>query len=160
MAWNITKPIVVPFDFSDHAVDALRRAVVLAENPNQIHVLHVLPFMIPTEPGVVWATVDDAGRIKHALDSMSEALPKDKFGEVQMEVRLGDPGHVITDRAEELNADLIIVGSHGRTGLTRLVLGSVAERVARLAHCPVLIVKPMVEPESAKESTSASLAPA
>ena len=80
MAWSITKPIVVPFDFSDHAVDALRRAVVLAENPNQIHLLHVLPYMIPTEPGVVWATVDDAGRIEHALESMFEAVPTDQFG--------------------------------------------------------------------------------
>lgn len=141
MNWNIIRPIVVPFDFSKHAMEALRKAVAIANDPNQVHVVHVLPFMIPTEPGVVWATVDDEERIRHALKSMTEKLTVNEFGNLQLDVRLGDPGQVITELAEELQAEMIIIGSHGRTGLTRLVLGSVAERVTRLAHCPVLIVK-------------------
>ena len=48
----------------------------------------------------------------------------------------------IVDTATEEGADLIVIGTHGRTGLTRLVIGSVAERVVRIAPCPVLIVKP------------------
>ncbi|HBE68502.1 MAG TPA: hypothetical protein DDW52_10180, partial [Planctomycetaceae bacterium] len=60
----------------------------------------------------------------------------------------GDPGQITADRADELGAELIVVGSHGRTGLSRLVLGSTAERVTRLAHCAVLVVK--LEPESAE----------
>lgn len=148
MAWQVTHPVVVPFDFSEHAMAALRKATELVEDASQIHVLHVLPFMIPTEPGVVWATVDDASRIQHALESLAEAIPEREFGPVCMDIRLGDPGHVVSERAEELEADLIIVGSHGRTGITRLVLGSVAERVTRLAHCPVLVIK--LDPQAVK----------
>ena len=120
MAWQVTHPVVVPFDFSDHALLALRTAAKLVESPEQIHVLHVLPFMI---------------------ESMAAALPEAEFGKVCMDVRLGDPGQVISDRAEELEADLIVIGSHGRTGLSRVFLGSVAERVTRLSHCPVLVIK-------------------
>lgn len=141
MIWNIKKPVIVPFDFSEHGLAALRKAEELVDNPQQIHVVHVLPFMIPTEPGVVWATIDDAGRIRHALESMSNMVSEQQFGNVVLDVRLGDPGQVVADLAEQLDAELIVIGSHGRTGLTRLVLGSVAERVTRLAHCPVLVVK-------------------
>ncbi len=148
MPWSITKPIVVPFDFSDHAMEAVNKAIQLAESPNQIHILHVLPFMIPTEPGVVWATVDDASRITHALESMQKALPVNKYGNLQLDVRLGDPGQIVADRADELQAELVVVGSHGRTGLSRLVLGSVAERVTRLAHCAVVVVKLDAHPET------------
>ncbi len=152
MVWNIKKPVVVPFDFSEHAMAALRMAVSIVDNPNQIHVVHVLPFMIPTEPGVVWATIDDADRIRHAMQSMTEKLSVKEFGNIQLDVRLGDPGQVVADLAEELGAELVAIGSHGRTGLTRLVLGSVAERVTRLAHCPVLVVKVPVEAVTAKDS--------
>ncbi len=154
MAWTVSHPIVVPFDFSMHAKAALKQALTIAENPEQIHALHVLPFLIPSEPGVVWATVDDSSRIQHALENMNEALPVKEYGNIGKDVRLGDPGQIISDRAEELGADLIIVGSHGRTGLTRLVLGSVAERVTRLAHCPVLVVKLLPTAVSAAEPTA------
>lgn len=156
MTWQVTHPVVVPFDFSEHAMAALRKAVAIVENPQQIHVLHVLPYLIPAEPGVVWATIDDSSRIQHALENMAVAIPEKEFGKVCLDVRMGDPGHVASERAEELGADLIIVGSHGRTGLTRLVLGSVAERVTRLAHCPVLVVKllPQAEPQATRPATA------
>ena len=148
MAWTIDNPVVVPFDFSEHSETALQRAASLVNRPEQLHVLHVLPFLVPTEPGVVWATVDDAHRIQHALESLRESIQKLNVGNAELEVRMGDPGQVACDRAEELAAELIVVGSHGRTGLTRMLLGSVAERVVRLAHCQVLVVK-MHDPEPA-----------
>ncbi|MCA9192846.1 MAG: universal stress protein [Planctomycetales bacterium] len=141
MSWNITKAVVVPYDFSKHADEALKKAVGIVEDRQQIHALHVLPFMIPTEPGVVWATIDDQQRMEHALANMQEKLAEIGLGDIQTDVRFGDPGQVVSDRAEELGAELIVIGSHGRTGLTRFVLGSVAERVTRLAHCPVLVIK-------------------
>lgn len=152
MPWQIDHPVVVPFDFSEHSEVALQRATLLAHKPDDVHVLHVLPFLIPAEPGVVWATVDDAHRIQHALENLHEAVSKLGLGNVELEVRLGDPGQVTCERAEELKAELIVVGSHGRTGLTRMLLGSVAERVVRLAHCPVLVVKltPPASPTTAK----------
>ncbi len=148
MSWNIDKPIIVPFDFSVHSLAAVERAVQLAERPSDVHVLNVLPFMTPTEPGVVWGAVDDGDRIRHTLDAMQETLADDKYAGVSCDVRLGDAGSVTSQRAEELDAALVVVGSHGRTGLSRMLLGSVAERVARMAHCPVLIVK---LPEAATE---------
>ncbi len=154
MTWQVTHPVVVPFDFSEHAREALRKAVSIVENPQQIHCLHVLPFLIPAEPGVVWATIDDSSRIQHAMENMAAAIPEKEFGKVCLDVRMGDPGQVASDRAEELGADLIIVGSHGRTGLTRLVLGSVAERVTRLAHCPVLVVKLLPQAEQRAKQTA------
>ena len=141
MAWQVDKPVVVPYEFSAHSEAAFKRAMSLVSAPEEVHVLHVLPFLIPAEPGVVWATVDDAHRIQHALENLSEAVSRLQVGNVELEVRLGDPGQVSCERAEELEAELIVVGSHGRTGLTRMLLGSVAERVVRLAHCPVLVVK-------------------
>lgn len=154
MNWRVTHPVVVPFDFSEHAKEALRKAVTIVDDPRQIHVLHVLPYLIPAEPGVVWATIDDGSRIEHALENLALAVPEKEFGKVCLDVRIGDPGQVAADRAEELGADLIIVGSHGRTGLTRLVLGSVAERVTRLAHCPVLVVKLLPEKVPSAEAVS------
>ncbi len=141
MPWSVQKPVIVPFDFSEHSIAAVRYALQIAAQPSQVHCVHVLPFMIPTEPGVVWGAIDDAERIRHALEHLTDALPEDEFGKLNTEVRLGDPGKVVSDFAAELQADLIVIGSHGRTGLTRFVLGSVAERVTRLAHCPVLVIK-------------------
>lgn len=141
MVWSVNTPVVVPFDFSEHSRAALNRALGIAESVSNIHVLHVLPFLVPTEPGVVWATIDDAHRIEHALQNLRESLNTPEFRGVQMEVRIGDPGQVSVDRAEELGAGLIVLGSHGRTGISRLFLGSVAERIVRLAHCPVLVEK-------------------
>ena len=60
---------------------------------------------------------------------------------VEFHVRFGDPAREISRFADQLNADLIVMCSHGRKGLTRLVVGSVAERVVRLTNCPVLILK-------------------
>jgi nucleotide-binding universal stress UspA family protein len=141
MAWQIDAPVLIPFDFSEHSKAALQQAAKMVASPERLHVLHVLPFLIPTEPGVVWATVDDAHRIQHALETLRDTLSEMQLGDVKMEVRLGDPGQLACDRAEELGAGLIVVGSHGRTGLSRMLLGSVAERVVRLSHCPVLVVK-------------------
>ncbi|MEO1069387.1 MAG: universal stress protein [Cyanobacteria bacterium J06638_6] len=60
---------------------------------------------------------------------------------VEIVTLMGDPGIQIIDYAQESAADLIVMPSHGHKGLTRLLMGSVAERVVRLANCPVLILK-------------------
>ncbi len=141
MGWTAKHCIVVPYDFSDHSHKAIDLALEMVDSPEHVHVVHVLPFMVPAEPGVVWGLVDDVARMKHALEALDKELVSDQYSKVAREVLIGDPGVVVTDRANELNADLIILPSHGRTGLTRLLLGSVAERVVRLAQCPVLVFK-------------------
>ncbi|MFO0925234.1 MAG: universal stress protein [Pirellulales bacterium] len=141
MGWTAKHCIVVPFDFSDHSHKAIDLALEMVDAPEHVHVIHVLPFIVPSEPGVVWGMVDDSVRLKHALDALEDELKDGKYAKIAREVLIGDPGGVITDRSKELHADLIILPSHGRTGLTRILLGSVAERVVRLAECPVLVFK-------------------
>jgi nucleotide-binding universal stress UspA family protein len=60
---------------------------------------------------------------------------------VRFEVLFGDPGHEIAQFAKERGAGMIVMSSHGRTGLAHLLIGSVAERVVRLAQCPVLVLR-------------------
>ncbi len=141
MGWTAKHCIVVPFDFSDHSHDAIDMALEMVDVPEHIHVVHVLPFIIPTEPGVVWGMVDDAQRIEHALQALNDELKEPKYAAIKREVVIGDPGVIIADRADELRADLVILPSHGRTGFSRILLGSVAERVVRLAKCPVMVFK-------------------
>ena len=139
MSWLPRKRIVVPYDFSDESMAAVRLARTFVEDASALHVIHVLPELTATEPGVIWATIDDSSRMSHAREAMEERL-KD-FAGVELNVGFGDPGHVITDLAQEIEADLIVIPSHGRTGVKRLLLGSVAERVVRMAHCPVLVLR-------------------
>jgi nucleotide-binding universal stress UspA family protein len=157
MSWTINRPIIVPFDFSDYALQAVRKAIEVAGNSSLITCLHVLPFITPTEPGVAWGMIDDGERLRQALESMHQQLPESEFGRLQVEVRFGDPGSIVADRAKELDAELIVIGSHGRSGIVRLMLGSVAEHVTRLAPCPVLVVKlqphPVESPEPSQSQT-------
>ena len=68
-----------------------------------------------------------------------------KYTPVQIDILFGDPGYRIAEHAQRLGAELIVTPSHGRTGLERILLGSVAERVIRLSHCPVLVLRSSLE---------------
>ncbi len=85
------------------------------------------------------------GRISEAatteLERMFEELQEAGVS-VEYVARHGAPDHVIADIVRENDADLIVMGTHGRTGVSRVLLGSVAEHVVRLAPCPVLTVGP------------------
>ena len=124
---------------------AIDLALQLAVEPSAVKVLHVLPELSATEPGVVWDTIDNESRCTHALEALRDQLSHPKYQQLQLGCLVGDPGHAIADEAKKRNADLIVMPSHGRRGLSRLLLGSVAERVLRLARCNVLILKPKFE---------------
>ena len=141
MGWLPKNCVVVPFDFSEQSDRALESAQVFVAGLSSLHVVHVLPTIELAEPGVIWETIDDEARRRHAEGAFGERFAKTPFEKVDFHVRFGDPGREIAAFAEELHAELIIMPSHGRTGLSRLFIGSVAERVVRLAHCPVLILK-------------------
>ena len=92
------------------------------------------------EPGALIAL--DSLTVDVLSDNVSDNyVTKTPFAQVDFHVRFGDPGREIAAFAESQHADLIVMPSHGRTGLSRILIGSVAERVVRLAHCPVLILK-------------------
>lgn len=141
MGWLPKKCVVVPFDFSEQSDPALESAGVFVADVADLHVIHVLPTIELAEPGVIWETIDDEARGRHAEGAFRERFAQTPFEKIDFHVRFGDPGRQIAAYAEELHAELIVMPSHGRTGLSRLFIGSVAERVVRLAHCPVLILK-------------------
>ncbi len=141
MGWIPKQTIVVPVDFSDESLTAVEAAIQLVESRTGIHVVHVLPELSPLEPGELWETVDNQSREDHAKRALSDLLSADAYHDVHLDIRFGDPGHEIAQLAEDLNAQLIVLPSHGRTGISRLLIGSVAERVVRLAHCNVLVLR-------------------
>ena len=141
MSWLPKQNVVVPVDFSNQSIEAVDLALSLVEDTSHVHVVHVLPNISYTEPGVIWVAVDDDARCHHAELALKERLSAPKYQKVTLHVAVGDPGQAITAKAAELRADLIVLPSHGRTGLQRLLIGSVAERVVRLAQCPVLVLR-------------------
>lgn len=141
MDWFHNKTIVVPFDFSEASVSAIDVAAKLAFEKGDIHVVHVLPTLTVAEPGMIWEAVNDDDRKKHARDEMIKRLTDFDTDSIHLHVDIGDPGHMIVEHADQADAGLIVIPSHGRTGLSRVIMGSVAERVIRYAHCPVLVLK-------------------
>jgi nucleotide-binding universal stress UspA family protein len=141
MSWFPKKCVVVPFDFSERSAQALDIARDLVGDLTQIHIIHVLPTLTVSEPGVTWDVIDNEARARDAEKAFKEGFAAGPFHKSNFHVAFGDPGSEIVAYAERLKADLIVMPSHGRSGLTRLLIGSVAERVSRLAHCPVLILR-------------------
>lgn len=140
-SWLPKQRIVIPVDFSDDSFAALDTALALVSDSSHLSLIYVLPVIDPAEPGVIWTTIDDDSRRHHAELALAERLDGTRFSDVRTHIAFGDPGHEIADFAQREQADLIVLSSHGRTGLTRLLIGSVAEKTVRLAHCPVLVLK-------------------
>jgi len=141
MSWLPKKCIVVPFDFSEPSSKALETAPEFVADLKNVHIIHVLFTIIAGEPGMSFEALDNEARRRDVRRAFQERFKGTRFAQVDFCVRFGDPGHEIASYAEQLGAELIVMPSHGRTGLSRLLLGSVAEKVVRLAHCPVLILK-------------------
>lgn len=143
--------ILAPLDFSPHA----RRAVDVATRWSRhfdahLSLLHVLASHPP--PGIygmdeasdpTWARrVED--EVREELREWDETI-RHEAPDVESHLESGDPAAVIVDYAAEHDVDLLILASHGRTGVDRFLLGSTTERVVRNAPCPVLVVKPYPE---------------
>lgn len=133
--------VAVPIDFSDESFDALQRALEIVDSPSQVAVVHVLEDLPPNEPGLIWSVVDKESRVRHVKEELAKRLQGEKYSGIETKVLFGDPGEQIAKCAEQDQVELIVMPSHGRTGLKRLMIGSVAERVVRLAHCPVLVLR-------------------
>ncbi len=141
MSWLPKQKIVVPVDFSEDSFNAIDTALELVAGPGSLHIVYVLPVFDPAEPDVVWSTVNDETRRRHGEQALRERLSDAKYKGVNLHVLFGEPGHRITELAGSEGAELIVLSSHGRTGISRLLIGSVAEKVVRLAHCPVLVLR-------------------
>lgn len=152
--------ILVPTDFSGNSAQALRYAVPLARQVGgKITLLHVLDW--PVSPATLGAAMTDeatiTGTVKQALDKLAKtSVPAELLDKTL--VRVGRAHRDIVEAARGLRMDLIVVSTHGRTGLKRVLLGSTAERVVRHASCPVLTVR-RVAGAKLPGVKSASLAP-
>jgi nucleotide-binding universal stress UspA family protein len=141
MSWLPKKCVVVPVDFSDDSLAAIDVALQLVAEPAGLQVIHVLPELNVAEPGVIWDQIDDQSRCRHAEQALREKLSAEKYAGIGLHAAVGDAGREVADFAAGQKAELIVMPSHGRTGFKRLLIGSVAERVVRLAHCPVLVLR-------------------
>jgi universal stress protein A len=142
------KTILAPTDFSAHSEQSVRYACRLAERlGSNVHLLHVLSEILPAGPDPLLMPVmpaqfyqDNEDRAKETLD----ALLKPSWGQpasVVKAVRWGSPVESIVSYALDHRIDLIVIATHGRTGLSHVLLGSVAERIVREAPCPVLTIR-------------------
>ncbi len=138
------KRMLVPTDFSDQASRAVDEAISLVDKPGQLTVLHVAPpitHFAEADPVISWNTVNDEAREGHLLEMLQKKYSDPKYAGVHFHIAFGSPAEEIARVAKEDQAELIMLPSHGRTGLARIMIGSVAERVVRLAHCPVLVLR-------------------
>jgi nucleotide-binding universal stress UspA family protein len=160
------RTILYPTDFSDCSRYAFRLARILArEQGARLCILHVKPTLGPMLAyGDALAALepeDSSEKLLEILHRLQVSDPK-----VQMEHRLvdGEGAQEILRQAAEIGADLIVMGTHGRTGLDHLLMGSVAGEVLRNAQCPVVTVKiparishaiqsPATEPSETRVST-------
>lgn len=135
--------VVVAYDFSPSSEQALFRAVEVAARAPQ-HVLHIVT-ALESQPFSSVSYENADGVQKEIIARVTAAFAgRETASEVQFYVhaRIGKPATEILGLAEEVGADLIFVGSHGKTGVERVLLGSVSERIVREAKCPVLVARP------------------
>jgi nucleotide-binding universal stress UspA family protein len=133
--------VLVPLDFSEEALKALKETLDYVGDASKLYAVHVLPRREVTEPGVVWDTLTDDARKENVTKAFQEKLGDPKYADIHFHVSIGDPSAEILDYAKTNSIQLIVMPSHGRTGLSRFFIGSVAERVVRYAHCPVLVLR-------------------
>ncbi len=139
--------LIVPVDFSEYSEEAVRYASELARVWNaRITLLHVVEeAVLPTVYGIEPVSVFS---VDHVIDQSQKALQelKDKYFEaadkVDTHIVVGHAASSIADYAQEAGGDLIVISTHGLTGLKRFLMGSVTEMVVRSATCAVLTVKP------------------
>ena len=144
------KRVLVPTDFSDHADRALTVAIELAKPLGAtIDLLHVSTSPMPIvasiggsiPPPLPLPTPDELMSIQRTLDERAEQVRSAGL-ECSTAIVEGQAPVEIVSQSRKIGADLIVMATHGRTGVKRLVIGNVAEKIVRHAPCPVLTVKP------------------
>ena len=137
--------ILCPIDFSKSSEAALEHASHLAaESHAKLYLLHVIDESAAycTEFTGMGYLADMSQRVEHESEHLLDQVEPTVPGvECEHVLLLGSPAPTIVKVADEHKIDLIVMGSHGRTGMARLLMGSVAEEVVRTAHCPVLTIK-------------------
>jgi universal stress protein A len=141
------KRILCPVDFDEYSGEALKEAAALASiGGSTVHVLHVVQISPLFDQGAAEGFTPEESYeaqtsfARQRVQEMLNAIPAQVKREIAIEI--GEPGDSIIEAQKKLDADLIVMATHGRKGLKHLVLGSVAERVVRESRAPVLTVRP------------------
>jgi universal stress protein A len=143
------KAILVPTDFSEYSDRAVKEAAdIAAQNDAKIYLLHVvdklqqcaIDYCIPMETMMKVQSDSEKEATKKMQDEANKIIQSGKI-EVAFDVKSGTPYEEILKEQQERKADLIVIASHGRTGILKSFIGSVAERVMREAKCPVLLIR-------------------
>lgn len=151
------KRILVPMDFSDCSREALRQALELAAPfgaaTHALHVWEPSPYLSPDS--LVWLEGEQKSfwqhmrreleeRLKATVDAVVSETPEqtEPRAAVETEVVTGYASETILSTIRDGDYDMVVMGTRGRTGLTHVLLGSVAERIVRLAACPVMTIQP------------------
>ena len=138
------KSILVPIDFSTHSESALLYAARFAgQFGAKLTLLHVIqPIFAPEAVAVLAMEKDGAAKAaRKQLEATRTKLGVAPRLVERLLVRIGAPFHEISEAAKSLKVDLVVIATHGHTGLKHVLLGSTAERVVRHAPCPVLVVR-------------------
>jgi nucleotide-binding universal stress UspA family protein len=142
------RKIVVPYDFSEHSALALKTAAELLEEPNaELHLLYAVDQEVHPAlyawgmRSVLEAIPDIKEKVLQRMEEHIAQIPALKGKKVVRSVREGKPHKEIKNYVEEVQPDLVVLGTHGLVGLERFLLGSTSERVIRLVQQPVLTVK-------------------
>ena len=137
------KTILHPTDFSWRSEDALKLACALARDYGARLILLHVKEMPSVQFGELGPNLPEPGNCMESLRATLRELPVDDLtiDETERRIEEGDPADVIVRVASETESDLIVMSTHGRRGVGRLVVGSVAEEVLRRAPCPVLTVR-------------------
>ncbi len=144
------KKILVPTDFSDFSRPAIDYGCAMAARfEAELHLLHIVPDPALLLPEATAFSVESmqtqCDELVKIATAQLEKLPVDGWENgraIQREVRVGTIFMEIIDYARTADIDLIVIGTHGRSGLMHVLMGSVAERIVRKSPCPVLTVKP------------------
>ncbi|MBU1096564.1 MAG: universal stress protein [Ignavibacteriae bacterium HGW-Ignavibacteriae-2] len=141
------KKILVPIDFSDYSKNALRYSVNFAKSISaKMYLIYVIePMIYPADfsMGQIAIPAADIDMTKRAQEELNTLANNEIDNSIAVEViiKSGKPFVEIIETASEIDADLIIIATHGHTGVEHLLFGSTAEKVVRKAPCPVLTLR-------------------
>lgn len=150
------RKIVVGVDNTETGALALKNALEIAANDEsaEVHAIRVVEPVVDPLVEALPSAREEVERLRtDAMAAVRQVIATSgalRIGSVVAHAAVGAPARAIVDLAAELDADLIVVGTHGRRGFRRALLGSVAEEVVRMAHCPVYCVRPKDHPVEAR----------
>jgi universal stress protein A len=150
MIQNVKK-ILAPIDFSEPSMEAMRGAMELAKDVGaEVHLVHIvaphhtfIPLLLATNAEQSRELAREAAMMEQAEEELKR-IKKDEFGDskkVFISAEVGHPMQKLVEYAKQNEIDLILLATHGRTGPTHILIGSVAEKIVRNAPCSVLIFR-------------------